>query len=254
MSDDTIDPHAAKLLGDLLALVLSENQGQAEAAIGAIRRRAARDGVSAGALKQVANQLLSSAPADGGAAARELIDLRRTNVDQSRELERARDARRRAEMALTNVQRANQSLAANVGRLRDGRRNLWQMGFVLGAGIVAAGFITYGVVTRFGAPVGQNFDRPARAELADFLHSCFQSSSNSLAGEPFGLRLLIDVDADGRITTARIAPGQEKGADADQEEYGNLLLRTLNSGSCGSLPLPSSLRGKAGRLELYLPR
>jgi hypothetical protein len=94
----------------------------------------------------------------------------------------------------------------------------------------------------------------ARAQVADYLHNCFISSTNSLAGTPYATHLLIEFDADGRITEARLAQDQTDGNTADEKIYSSLLLRTLNEGGCGSLPLPSSLRGKPGRLDLYLPR
>ena len=254
MPDDTIDPHAAKLLGDLLALVLSENQSQAEAAIGAIRRRAARDAVSAGALKHLAGQLLGRPPEGDGPAARELTELRWTVADKARELDRSRAARRRAEAALADVQKANNSLAANVGQLRQERRAGWQLGFLLGLALGGGCFALYGAENGFGRGPQQTFDRVSRAEVSDYLHNCFISSSNSLAGSPWPLHLLIDVDADGRITGAKISPEQAELGNPDQKMYGSMLLRTLDSGSCGSLPLPASLRGKAGRLDLHLPR
>ena len=43
-------------------------------------------------------------------------------------------------------------------------------------------------------------------------------------------------------------------ADPQRARYAELLLRTLRGGSCGALPLPPRLRGKAAPLELDLPQ
>jgi hypothetical protein len=36
--------------------------------------------------------------------------------------------------------------------------------------------------------------------------------------------------------------------------YSEMVTRTLAGGSCGTLPLPPSLQGKATQLDLYLSR
>ena len=243
-----IDPRVAKLLGDLLALTLSENLAQAEAAIGAIRRRAARDSITGGALKQLVDQLLAQPTSE------QVSYLRWTIEDQRRELEQARQARHQAEAALANSQGANESLAISIGALNRSRRTGWKLGTALGAG---GGLICGGLLLLMlrSAPAGPGLDRLNRAVLNDHLRSCFMSNTNSLGGAEFPVHLLLDIDADGRIARAQVAPDQAALLnDTGHGIYAAMVLRTLGGGSCGSLPLPSSLRGKASRIDLVLSR
>jgi hypothetical protein len=247
--DDPIDPRAAKLLSDLLALTLSDNSAQADTALQAIRRRAARDSVTAGALKQLTQNLLGA-----GGIPREVSDLRIALASQRRDLEETRQAYHKAETSLSETQRINRVLASSNGILRRERRDGWLMGVLLGFCIAGLGFGAYSFATGGQTRGPVRFDRVSRAQIADYLRGCYLSSSNSLVGTPIALHLLIDVDADGRITGARLAADQQGLGDADEQLYGTMMVRTLTGGSCGSLPLPASLRGRASELDLHLPR
>jgi hypothetical protein len=255
------DPRAAKLLGDLLALTLSENEGQATAALHAIRRRAERDGVTGGALKQVVEALAAHEPPPppppppAANASAELRILHDTIEIQRRELSAARQGKQRAEAALAREQLARATLLDEAGRQYRSRRNGWMAGFLLGLGIGAAG-IAATVALRGGRSFAAGaLPRGARAELVDFLHSCAMTSSNSLAGVPVRVHVVVDVDGSGRIIRASLAPEEaETLNDPEQMVFAGMVVRTLTGGACGKLPLPPAFQGHPGRLDLILPR
>jgi hypothetical protein len=248
---DEIDPRVSKLLGDLLALTLEQNDAQAEAALAAVRRRAARDGVTGGAIKH----LLGRVAGRPASATDEAVG---SLAGQLRDLEEMRMARHRAEAALARSEQANEALAESIGTLHRSRRSGWVVGFALGAGVAGLAVVGLGVAGVHMLPEnfhGDGLDRFGRARLADYVRGCFLDSSNSLVGSPVPLHLLIDVDADGRITGAKLAPDQVgRLGTADNAIYGEMVVRTLVGGSCGALPLPGALQGRPERLDLLLPR
>jgi hypothetical protein len=174
---------------------------------------------------------------------------------QRRDLEEARAAYHRAEISLSDTQRINKLLVRTNGVLRQERRDGWLMGVLVGFCLAGVGFGAYSFATGGqGHLLPVRFDRVSRAQVSDFLRGCYLASSNSLVGTPTELHILVDVDADGRISGARLAPDQAGRGNEDQQLYGTMMVRTLTGGSCGSLPLPSSLRGRPSELDLQLPR
>jgi hypothetical protein len=173
---------------------------------------------------------------------------------QRRDLEETRRAYHRAEIALSDTQKINKLLVHTNGTLRQERRDGWLMGVLVGFCLAGLGFGAYSFATGGQAHLPARFDRVSRAQVSDYLRSCYLASSNSLVGTPTELHLLVDVDADGRIRGARLAPDQQGLGTEDQQLYGTMMVRTLTGGSCGSLPLPASLRGKPSELDLHLPR
>jgi len=112
---DTTEAHEVKLLSDILALVLAEEAGQADAALQALRRRARQSRISGGAIKDVFLRVSRDArpdPADlpedvrDWATARLLIaDLRRNLRSQGRDLAAERDNARALEASLYETRR-----------------------------------------------------------------------------------------------------------------------------------------------------
>ena len=262
MGEQDTDGRVAKILGDLLALTLSENAPQSEAAFGAIRRRAERDGVTGGAVKALVTRLLRERSSDPASAEREASGLRFTVADQKRELDETRQARRLAEAALSDTRQANAALVERLGQVDRGRRAGWVFGAAFGGVcLIVAGGVGVWVrrpampATSF-AVVGFDTHDPTHSALLDFLHSCFLSNSNSLGGgTSFAMHLLIDVGPDGTMEHVRIAPDQVGLLDdPGRRRFSDLVLRTFANGGCGPLPLPASLRGKSGQLDVHLPR
>ncbi|MCQ9156082.1 hypothetical protein [Acidomonas methanolica] len=120
---DNIDPKELKILSDILALVLDEQAGQAVNALEAVRNRARRNAVTAGALKNLFVAIAPNPPraratrtrAASGAAARETQDSRQrimTLTEDLRRLDldlrtsRARVEQLRTELHLTQAARA----------------------------------------------------------------------------------------------------------------------------------------------------
>jgi hypothetical protein len=253
-----IDPRKAKLLGDLLALTLSSETGkQADGAIEALRRRAATDEVTGGALKEMVTQLLEAQLPE--AERPNLHHLQWTIAEQQRDLDEVRHARRDAEAALSDIQRTHQTLAAEISAFPRQRMQAGVIGVLLGlasAAIIAAGIWWFVLLPHQRAIAVHNpgLDEDATAAVVDFLHSCFESSINNLGGTGFDMHVALALDATGRVTSLTLAPDQaaQLANDRDRALYSEMVTRTLTGNSCGPVPLPPSLRGKPNRLDLYL--
>lgn len=253
--EQDVEAKAAKILGDLLALSLAENDPQADAALGAIRRRAARDAITGGAVKELIERLARHAA--------DPVDARYfawTVDEQKREMEAMRSAHRQADAAHHSVQQTNALLAERIGLLGRARRLAWTLGFALGFGSAAAlAAAAYMLLLPHAAeqpqanaaPAGQ----PAQHELVEQLRSCFLSSSDSLGGgTSVPLHLQLRVSPAGGIAETRLAPGQDAAlADPDHKLYSEMVMRSLAPGHCGTLDVPASLRGAGTPLDVFLP-
>ena len=253
------DARATKLLTDLLALSLTDSEAEAEAALGALRRRAARDGVTAGTIKQWLEALSKNGSLP--ATAPELRQLHEIIEQQRVDLAEARQGRQRSETSLARARHAEALLRDAEARAKA-RSNNWLMGLMIGvvlgggAGWLAGRMApTPAKVAAAAAPGPSVMTRQAWTRLAEFLNTCTMTSSNNMAGTVVRVHLLISVDGAGYITHAVVSPEQENDfATEEQRDYADMVARTLDGGSCGKLPLPARLTGRPVRLAMYLPR
>ncbi len=257
-----MDARATKLLTDLLALTLAESEAEGQAALGALRRRAARDGVTAGTIKQWLEALTGrGALSPTAPELRQLHDI----IEQQRlELAEARQGRQRSETALARARHA-EALLRDAEMRAKARSNSWLMALVIGLGLGGgAGWLAGRMLpapARMAAQgggaraaKGSPMTRQAWARLTDFLDTCTMTSSNTMAGTMVRVHLMIAVDGRGYITHAIVAPDQENSfATEEQRDYADMVARTLDGGSCGKLPLPASLAGRAVNLAMFLP-
>lgn len=127
------DPREAKILADILALVLDEQPGSAANALEALRNRAARDGVTGGALKNV----FAALAAQSGHAERRERELNARLARAEEELRRDRQAIRALQAALARHQHESRMLMGEIAAQRAQRP--WRtvaLSFGIGAGLL----------------------------------------------------------------------------------------------------------------------
>ncbi len=250
------DARTTKLVTDLLALTLTENDTEAGAALSALRRRAARDAVTAGTLKQWLESLTGRPGLPPTAP--ELRQLHEIIETQRQELTAARQARSRGDTAMARV-RHMEAILRDAEARASGRARAWILALGLGLGLgggagwLAGRSLPPPLATARAAK--SPMTHAAWTRLTRFLDTCTLTSSNSLVGTQIRVHLLVAVNGSGRITHAEVAPDQANSfSTEEQRDYAEMMARTLDGGSCGRLPLPESLSGRAITLALYLPR
>jgi len=161
MSSSSIDPKELKILSDILALVLEDQPGQASNALDAIRKRAQRNAITGGAIKNLFVAIAPNPPpkasprsraqsgtqsADSAAARKQITtltnDIRRLDMDLRNA--RAQAASLKSELDQTRESRA--ALQAQIYAQRGKkplRQSLVTLAFIVGAlvGIATTQFV-----------------------------------------------------------------------------------------------------------------
>lgn len=273
MADQT-DAHEVKLLADILALVLAEEPGQADAALQALRRKARQSRISGGAVKELFLRL-SRDQRPGAtdhaedtldtAAARLLIaELRLTVRKQERELALERDNARTLEADLYETRRRFTEVQEENVRALASRRIWVGSAFAFGAlGVAIMALLAPAVghlhhsaqpasvqsamaVPRApSAPAAPELTAEQGAAISDFVHSCFLTSTNAIYAGHYTLNVLVQTDETGTIRSARIS--DQDAAHLDDpgfRQYAELVVRSLLEPRCASLPLPEAMLGR----------
>ncbi|MBV9785708.1 MAG: hypothetical protein JO264_18030 [Acidisphaera sp.] len=280
------EPREVKLLSDILALVLSDEAGQAGAALEALRRKARQGRISGGAIKDVflrisrsdAGSLEPTGDVGDWTAANLLIaQLRRTVRDDEQELAAERRNSRALEVGLLELRREFSELQERHAGVE--RKRWWWLG-----GGVAAGALTVGIVALAGlalerprqpvavaavtqapkppsAPVAEAAAAPTpgptmtpaeRAAVGQFVRSCWMTSTNSVYAGRFPLNVLVQTDETGTIRAARVADADvPRLTDPQFHEFAELAIRSLLEPRCATLPLPPSMIGQRRVFDIH---
>ncbi|MCH4093504.1 MAG: hypothetical protein LKE96_04220 [Acetobacter peroxydans] len=125
-----LDPKEVKLLSDILALVLEEQQGQAVAALETLRRRAQRNSTTGGALKNLF-QIISADPARAQTTDRRRASTARPRADKQdmpdtyrTQLREMADSINRLDRDLRSITAQNESLKAQLYLTQQSRAEL----------------------------------------------------------------------------------------------------------------------------------
>lgn len=125
-----LDPKEVKLLSDILALVLEEQQGQAVAALETLRRRAQRNSTTGGALKNLF-QVISADPSRAQPTDRRRSSTTRARAEKQEmpdsyrtQLREMADSINRLDRDLRSITAQNESLKAQLYLTQQSRAEL----------------------------------------------------------------------------------------------------------------------------------
>lgn len=263
---DAIDPKERKLLGDILALVVGEHDGQSASALTRLRRRAQADRVTGGALKSLFDTLLTdrpaaqAPPASGAETARlsqalGQMKLRLAGLETELAMERgvaARHAAARRKAFVLLAAALPVGLAAGLGggflagRIQRARQSLILVDPTVSRPVAASTGGPAAVATPPPQPVDAAvLPAEVRADIAEHLRVC-RLAPHPAAGAPaFSVRVEMDVDDRGIAHLVRVAPVPPSlAAEPAYRPFAEAVGKTLVSPDCAKLPLPGYLLGQ----------